>query len=100
MAPSGSVEAAASKRTRAPAAIRSATSTTGAGAAFTATSRRVSIEPQPSFALGSSARSVTVRTPGSAKACSTVGPVAVAPSPKSQLKAAPRTSASPTRAAS
>ena len=46
--------------------------------------------PQPSLAPGSTARSVTVRTPGSAKACSTLGPVAVAPSPKSQAKLAPR----------
>ena len=67
---------------------------------MTVTSRWVSIEPQPSVAPGRSARSTTVFSPDPVKACVTVGPVAVAPSPKSQAKVAPRTSRSPTNAAS
>ena len=100
IAPSGSVEAEASKRTRPPAATRSGASTTGAGGAFTETRRRVSMVPQPSLAPGRTARRVTVAVPGSAKACSTLGPVAVAPPPKSQAKLAPERSPCPERRAS
>ena len=99
-APSGSAEAPASKSVSAPAAMRSGASMTGAGGAFTLTIRRVSMMvPQPSLAPGSTALRRTARVSGSAKAWRTVGPAAVAPSPKSQAKVAPPTSRSPTSAA-
>ena len=59
IAPSGSAEAAASKSTVAPAATRSGASITGSGGAFTVTRRRVSICPQPAWASGRVALSVT-----------------------------------------
>ncbi len=100
IAPSASVEAEASNSASSPVATRSGASITGAGGAFTSTICRVSIEPQPSLAEGSSARSVTVGIPGSAKACSTLTPSAVPPSPKSQVNVAPPRSLSPSNVAS